>query len=119
MGYYAKALGDFSVAIGLNSDSSSPCTVSDDYSVGTCADAVEVNGNDMLELFSSRRALDERHEAVDKQATELGKMHSALSKVFASQDVELKALDEKMDAFDAMVKEFAAMEAELQSILSQ
>jgi len=109
MGYFAKALGDYSVAIGLNSDASSPCVVDDDYTVGICADKVEVNGMNMLALFSSRRELTERHEGVEKQSAELAKTHSALAKALASQQETLKALDEELNGFDAMAKEFAAV----------
>merc|ERR1712146_61879 len=119
MGFYAKARGDYSVAIGLNSNPSSPCIVTDDYTLGICADAVEVNGMDLVSLFSGRRELSERHEVVEKQTEELAKTYSALAKEFSAQEEMFKHLNAELNEYDAMVKEYGAMQAQLAELLSR
>ena len=105
-----------SVAIGLNSDSSSPCSVTGGNTIGICADAVEFNGEDVLDLFSRRRALDSRHAEVEKNAGELQQSHDGLEKQLAAQVALMKEIDAELRGFDALKKEFAALEAELETL---
>merc|ERR1711990_732781 len=85
---------------------------------GVCADSVSVNGEELLDLFTSRRELSAKHEVTGKSVAELAKMHNSLEKTFEANEATLRQLESRLNSYTIMAKEFAAMKAELGQLMS-
>jgi len=97
------------------------CSAPDDNSVAICTDSMQVNGEEVLDLFSRRRELEDQAELTKKSFDGLEKSVNAMEAEFVDRQVQIDALTKQLQSYEEMRAKHEALKqtvSQVKSLLS-
>jgi hypothetical protein len=119
-GRYAFVLGAAATVLPEQSGSLSfkdtACAPSADNTLAICADSVQVNGQELLDLFTARRELDDFAAATEEGLGQLGRSGEALGKEVAEREARIEAMSKQLHGFVELQAQHKALKAKLEHV---
>lgn len=103
-GRYSLALGAYAVSAAeqsaiLSFGNSIDCAPSGANSMAICADSLTINDNEVLDLFSRRRELEDAATSTQKANDVLQKSNNALQKEVAERAEQILSMTKQLESF--------------------
>merc|ERR1719329_1280984 len=113
LGSFASISSDFSGAISL---ANKACTPSGEGALAICANSVTVNGNEVLDLFSRRRELEESTGLTEKSLDVLAKANAELEKSVQARAERIEMVTKQLESFAEFQAKHKALKAKIEAV---